>query len=133
MRPISPLSHRKLNPRETDNSGHILSDGIRMMTASRLSLNSERVEKRQLWVRPIEWLKLNFTSCVVQQTRSLTYLFYTSKYFIYTFLTYEYFRSGNQQVYQQIRNQAPPASLQVHRTRDYHIIQYLLRCPDVVI
>ena len=29
-----------------------------------------KVEKRQLWVRPIEWLKLNFASCVVHQTRS---------------------------------------------------------------
>ena len=28
-------------------------------------------EKRQLWVRPIEKLKLNFASCVVHQTRSL--------------------------------------------------------------
>ena len=25
---------------------------------------------RQLWVRPCEWLKLNFASCVVHQTRS---------------------------------------------------------------
>ena len=30
--------------------------------------------KRQLWVRPIEWLKLNFASCVVHQTRSLDVL-----------------------------------------------------------
>ena len=28
----------------------------------------------QLWVRPIEWFKLNFASCVVQQTRSLDVL-----------------------------------------------------------
>ena len=34
--------------------------------------------KRQLWVRPIEWLKLNFASCVVHQTRSRTRLFYIS-------------------------------------------------------
>ena len=27
--------------------------------------------KRQLWVRPIEWLKLNFASCAIRQTRSL--------------------------------------------------------------
>ena len=31
-------------------------------------------EKRQLWVRPIEWLNLNFASCVVHQTRSLDVL-----------------------------------------------------------
>ena len=29
-----------------------------------------QVEKRQLWVWPFEWLKLNFSSCVVHQTRS---------------------------------------------------------------
>ena len=28
-------------------------------------------EKRPLCVRPIEWLKLNFASCVIHQTRSL--------------------------------------------------------------
>ena len=27
-----------------------------------------KVKQRQLWVRPIEWLKLNFASCVVHQT-----------------------------------------------------------------
>ena len=27
----------------------------------------QKVEKRQLWVRPIEWLKLNFASCVILQ------------------------------------------------------------------
>ena len=32
------------------------------------------IEKRQLWVGPIEWLKLNFASCVVHQTRSLDVL-----------------------------------------------------------
>ena len=30
-----------------------------------------KIEKRQLWVRPIELLKLNFASCVLHQTRSL--------------------------------------------------------------
>ena len=29
-----------------------------------------KVGKRQLWVRPCEWLKLKFASCVVHQTRS---------------------------------------------------------------
>ena len=29
----------------------------------------KKVEKRQLWVRRFEWLKLNFASCVVHQTR----------------------------------------------------------------
>ena len=33
-----------------------------------------KIEKRQLRVRPIEWLKLNFASCVVHQTRSLDVL-----------------------------------------------------------
>ena len=28
-------------------------------------LSKWKVEKRQLWVRPFEWLKLNFASCVV--------------------------------------------------------------------
>ena len=28
-------------------------------------------EKRQLWGRPIEWLKLSFASCVTHETRSL--------------------------------------------------------------
>ena len=32
--------------------------------------NVIKVEKRQLWVQPFEWLKLNFASCVVHQTRS---------------------------------------------------------------
>ena len=32
--------------------------------------------KRQLWVRPTEWLKLNFASCVIRQTYSC--LLYTS-------------------------------------------------------
>ena len=39
-----------------------------------------KVEKRQLWVRPIEWLKLNFASCVVHHRRSLDVLIL---YFIY--------------------------------------------------
>ena len=30
-------------------------------------LDAARVEKRQLWVLPCEWLKLNFASCVVHQ------------------------------------------------------------------
>ena len=30
-----------------------------------------KIEKRQLWVWPIEWLKLNFASCVIHQTRAL--------------------------------------------------------------
>ena len=34
----------------------------------------KKVEKRQLWVRPIEWLKLNFAICVLHQTRSLDVL-----------------------------------------------------------
>ena len=34
-----------------------------------------KIEKRQLWVRPIEWLKLNFASCVV-------HVFYFQKIFI---------------------------------------------------
>ena len=34
-----------------------------------------KVEKRQLWVRPFEWLKLNFASCVVHQTRSHNIVF----------------------------------------------------------
>jgi len=42
------------------------------------------IEKRQLCVRPIEWLKLNFASCVVHQTRSLDVLIpYHTRYFIY--------------------------------------------------
>ena len=46
------------------------------------------IEKRQLCVRPIEWLKLNFASCVVHQTRSLDVLI---PYFIYNlvFVNYE--------------------------------------------
>ena len=35
----------------------------------------KKVEKRQLWVRPCEWLKLNFASCVVHQTRSYNMFF----------------------------------------------------------
>ena len=34
-----------------------------------------KVEKRQLWVQPFEWLKLNFASCVVHQTRSYNIIF----------------------------------------------------------
>ena len=34
----------------------------------------KKVEKRQLWVRPTEWVKLNFASCVVHQTRWLDVL-----------------------------------------------------------
>ena len=34
----------------------------------------KKIEKRQLLVRPTEWLKLNFASCVVHQTRSLDVL-----------------------------------------------------------
>ena len=34
-----------------------------------------KIEKRQLWVRPIEWLKLSFASCVVHQTRSFIYIY----------------------------------------------------------
>ena len=41
---------------------------------------SLKLEKRQLCVRPIEWLKLNFASCVVRQTRSLDVFIL---YFIY--------------------------------------------------
>ena len=46
------------------------------------------IEKRQLCVRPIEWLKLNFASCVVHHTRSLDVLI---PYFIYNmvFVNYE--------------------------------------------
>ena len=36
--------------------------------------NINKIEKRHLWVRPIEWLKLNFASCVVHQARSLDVL-----------------------------------------------------------
>ena len=36
----------------------------------------QKVEKRQLWVRPFEWLKLNFASCVVHQTRSYHMFFF---------------------------------------------------------
>ena len=39
-----------------------------------------KIEKRQLRVRPIEWLKLNFASRVIHQTRSLGVLIL---YFIY--------------------------------------------------
>ena len=35
------------------------------------------VENRQLWVRPCEWLKLNFASCVVHQTRSYNMVLWT--------------------------------------------------------
>ena len=35
----------------------------------------KKVEKRQLWVRPCEWLELNFASCVVHQTRSYNMAF----------------------------------------------------------
>ena len=35
---------------------------------------TQEVEKRQLWVQSIDWLKLNFASCVVHQTRSLDVL-----------------------------------------------------------
>ena len=38
------------------------------------SYSLHEIEKRQLWVRPIEWLKLNFASCVMHQTRSLSVL-----------------------------------------------------------
>ena len=31
----------------------------------------QKIEKRQLWVRPIEWLKLNFASCVMPYTKKL--------------------------------------------------------------
>ena len=31
----------------------------------------KKIEKSHLWVRPIEWLKLNLASCVIRQTRSL--------------------------------------------------------------
>ena len=31
----------------------------------------QKIEKRQLWVRPIEWLKLNFASCVMPYTTKL--------------------------------------------------------------
>ena len=34
-----------------------------------LVLTLKKVERRQLWVRPFEWLKLNFASCVVHHTR----------------------------------------------------------------
>ena len=37
-------------------------------------------KKRQLCVHPIEWLKLNFASCVVHQTRSLGVLILYSIY-----------------------------------------------------
>ena len=39
-----------------------------------------KIQKCQLWVRTIEWLKLNFASCVVHQTCSLDMLIL---YFIY--------------------------------------------------
>ena len=39
-----------------------------------------KVEKRQLWVRPFEWLKLNFASCVVHQTRSYNMVFVDETY-----------------------------------------------------
>ena len=35
----------------------------------------KKVEKRQLWVQTFEWLKLNFASCVVHQTRSHNMVF----------------------------------------------------------
>ena len=35
----------------------------------------QKVQKRQLWVRPFEWLKLNCASCVVHQTRSYNMFF----------------------------------------------------------
>ena len=44
------------------------------------------MKKRQLWVRPIEWLKLNFESFVIHQTRSLGVLIL---YFIYN-TSYQY-------------------------------------------
>ena len=34
-----------------------------------IHIKKKRNEKRQLWVRPIEWLKVNFASCVIHQTR----------------------------------------------------------------
>ena len=40
-----------------------------------------KIEKRRLWVRPIEWLKLSFASSVIHQTRSLGVLILS---FIYT-------------------------------------------------
>ena len=43
-----------------------------------------------LWIRPIEWLKPNFASCMVHLTRSLDVLIRsTSKYFIYNMVFYE--------------------------------------------
>ena len=38
---------------------------------SRVFYINPPIEKRQLWVRPIEWLKLNVGSCVIRQTRPL--------------------------------------------------------------
>ena len=52
-----------------------------MSTAVRPIEWLKKVEKRQLWVRPIGWLKLNFEGCVVHQTRSLDVLIL---YFIYS-------------------------------------------------
>ena len=48
-------------------------------TIQSVVLTADVFEKRQLWVQPIEWLKLNFASCVVHQTRSLGVLI---RYFI---------------------------------------------------
>ena len=55
-------------------------------TAANLQKKSK---KRQLWVRPIKWLKLNFASCVMHQTRSLGVLI---PYFIHNmvFVNYTY-------------------------------------------
>ena len=38
--------------------------------AAKLGKFLQKVEKRQLLVQPFEWLKLNFATCVVHQTRS---------------------------------------------------------------
>ena len=46
-----------------------------VLTADVFQLEKFWVEKRQLWVRPFEWLKLNFESCVVYQTRSYNMVF----------------------------------------------------------
>ena len=40
------------------------------MSTTEIILIHKNIAKRQLWVRPFEWLKLNFASCVVHQIRS---------------------------------------------------------------
>ena len=50
------------------------SDILHKLSFARLSF-----EKRQVWVQPCEWLKLNFASCVVHQTCSYNMFLWTKR------------------------------------------------------